>query len=1225
MRLKHVELQGFKSFASKNEFVFPTGVTAIVGPNGSGKSNIADAIRWVLGEQSFGMLRAKRTDELIFSGSEKRPQAGMASVSLTLDNSEGWLPIAFSEVTIGRQATRDGQNKYFLNGSQVRLRDIGELLSQTGLARRTYAVVGQGLVDQALSLRPEERRALFEEAAGIGLYQSKREDALRKLEETQRNLERVADILAEIGPRLHRLERQVERSQEYKRLSGELHEMYKTWYGYHWGQAQATLHLARASAGVQGEHMRQQQAALDTLSKKLAEVREQQSTLRAQLHAWQRQAGTLRTQVEAARREQAVLEERRRALEAQMAELDSGTLALQDQRTGQAEGVSQAQARLDALRQEAATHTQAVAQARLGLRELQSQREQLNARRGEAQKRSLQLAAQVTDRRNRRTQLAEGQVETQRRLDGHLREQAQLQDELARQNELVQRIELDLAALAEQAARYQQQLADVQAQISTSASHQAELDAALAQARARETELRAQLDALGKVRAELGDYSAGAQAVMKAGIPGIRGALVTLITVPEEWERAIEAALGPDVQAVIADTWQAVMAAHQCLGQAGGHAGLLALDLLAEGARLRAAASKPGLWQRMVNWLNALAPLRSSPSRQESLAPRRAADVVTCEAAVRPALEALLSNTLLVADLATARTLVLDLKPGEQLVTPKGDVLRANGTIWLSPSSKNEPSRGSSLLAREREWRGLPAQLSAAERQAADIQARRDHEAAHQLELGQRQADLARTAGELDQKRRARQDERDAMARAAERLEGQIGWEGEQIGRIQAELQALHSKDQALETELGQVTAAQASAESQLLACDEQLAALPLEERTAQLAELQTAAAVAEQAVRGQQAVLNSQQGTLAQLDAQLSARARRSAQVANEQSGLDAQLQDLQARNERLSAELAEFDARIQPAETRLEQLDLAQSGTETEESASRVRIRDVEARHSAALLEVSRREAEINALRGRIDEDLGLVELEMSDDVTAPLPLPLHPIIEDLPTLQLLPEGLEESIQRRKAALRRLGPINAEAQSEYQEALERHTFLTTQSADLEQAIASLHQIIAELDELMQKAFMVTFEAIAAEFKQTFSQLFGGGTARVVLTDPENLTLTGIDIVARPPGKRQQGLALLSGGERSLTAAALLFAILKVRPTPFCVLDEVDAALDESNVVRFRDKLKEMSNSTQFVLITHNRGTIEAADTVYGVTMKSDHTSQVLSYRLDEVAEGKI
>jgi chromosome segregation protein len=240
------------------------------------------------------------------------------------------------------------------------------------------------------------------------------------------------------------------------------------------------------------------------------------------------------------------------------------------------------------------------------------------------------------------------------------------------------------------------------------------------------------------------------------------------------------------------------------------------------------------------------------------------------------------------------------------------------------------------------------------------------------------------------------------------------------------------------------------------------------------------------------------------------------------------------------------------------------------------------------------------------------------MSEDVSGPIPLPLHPVVEELPLITELPEGLEESIRRRKAGLHRLGPINPEAQKEYQETLERHTFLTTQCGDLEQAITALHQVIAELDEVMRKTFLETFEAIAVEFKGTFNQLFGGGSAKIVLTEPENLTITGIDIVARPPGKRQQGLALLSGGERSLTAAALLFAILKVRPTPFCVLDEVDAALDEANVVRFRDMLKELSRGSQFVLITHNRGTIEVADTIYGITMGADHASRVLSYRLD-------
>ena len=237
MRLKHLELHGFKTFASRSEFVFPTGITAVVGPNGSGKSNLADAVRWVLGEQSFSTLRAKKTEDLIFAGGEGRARSGMAQAYITLDNSDGLFPIEFSEVTIGRRAYRDGDNEYLLNGSKVRLRDVTELLAQTGLARRTYAVIGQGLIDQALSLRAEERRALFEEAAGISLYQHKREEALRRLEETQRNLERVKDILAEIGPRVRQLERQARRSEDYARLSSELHEMQRTWFGFQWGRA----------------------------------------------------------------------------------------------------------------------------------------------------------------------------------------------------------------------------------------------------------------------------------------------------------------------------------------------------------------------------------------------------------------------------------------------------------------------------------------------------------------------------------------------------------------------------------------------------------------------------------------------------------------------------------------------------------------------------------------------------------------------------------------------------------------------------------------------------------------------------------------------------------------------------------------------------------------------------------------------------------------------------
>src|SRR5512141_682954 len=273
MRLKHLVLQGFKTFASKTEFVFPTGVTAIVGPNGSGKSNVADGLRWVLGEQVFSALRAKKTEDLVFAGSEHRPRSGMAEVYLTLDNSDGFFPIDFSEIVIGRRAYRDGENEYMLNGSKVRLRDINELLSTTGLAQRTYTVIGQGLVDQALSLNSEERRALFEEAAGISLYRGKREDALRKLDETRSNLDRVRDILAEIGPRVRQLERQAQRTRDYARLSTELQAIQRTWFGYHWGMGQTALSEAKSAAEAQSGQLVTRRADTSAFSQQIETVR----------------------------------------------------------------------------------------------------------------------------------------------------------------------------------------------------------------------------------------------------------------------------------------------------------------------------------------------------------------------------------------------------------------------------------------------------------------------------------------------------------------------------------------------------------------------------------------------------------------------------------------------------------------------------------------------------------------------------------------------------------------------------------------------------------------------------------------------------------------------------------------------------------------------------------------------------------------------------------------
>jgi chromosome segregation protein len=336
----------------------------------------------------------------------------------------------------------------------------------------------------------------------------------------------------------------------------------------------------------------------------------------------------------------------------------------------------------------------------------------------------------------------------------------------------------------------------------------------------------------------------------------------------------------------------------------------------------------------------------------------------------------------------------------------------------------------------------------------------------------------------------------------------------------------------------------------------------------------------------------------------------------------LHTRIEELKTNETDVVEQIAKLQALIDPTETQLEQVEVARDGMREAESKARQALSLAERRNSQAQVRLNRKQERLDTLRLRIEDDFGLVEFEYADDVSGPTPLPLGEMVEHLPMVAELPEGLDETIRRQRAQLRRMGAINPEAQAEYQEVKERFEFMTNQVDDLHRAEADIKDVIAELDLLMEREFRRTFEAVAAEFRQIFTRLFGGGSARLVLTDPDDLTETGIDIEARLPGRRTQGLSLLSGGERSLTATALVFSLLKVSPTPFCVLDEVDAMLDEANVGRFRDLLRELSENTQFIVITHNRNTVQAADVIYGVTMGRDTASQVISLKLDEVGE---
>ncbi len=1221
MRLKHLELQGFKTFASKAEFVFPTGITAIVGPNGSGKSNVADALRWVLGEQVFSVLRARRTEDLIFAGGEGRPRAGMAEVYLTFDNTDGFFPVEFNEVVIGRRAYRDGENEYLLNGSKVRLRDVSELLGKTGLARRTYTVIGQGLVDQALALGSDERRALFEEAAGISMYRHKREDALKKLDETRRNLDRVRDILAEIGPRVRQLERQAQRTRDYARLSGELHEMQRVWFGYHWGKGQAALREARDTVDARSQLLNLRRADMGGYGHQIEDIRKRQHTLRAQIGEWQRISSELRTQAEALQRQVAVLEERARSLQQQIEQATLDRTTLETDVAAQADRVVQAEAELAEIGTRYETQATAIATAQQALADRQTQRQVVQRSQAEAQATIQRAELALTDCGNRRAQLRERRARLGQDLAAHAaditaRQQAQTAVE-------AQRAVLDeeAAALTAQRADLTQQIETINRELEAARQQAAQSETALDEARAAENRWRERYAVLSDVRASLAGFDAGTRAVMSAQLRGVRGVLATLIKVDSEWERALEAALGTDIQAIVVEDQEAAQRVRQHLGDGNGRASLLLLDEL-DHHTAAFASSLEGIPSNAPGCLpfGALLHRRDKTAEGETSAMasalpgnlRRAIDCLTCEADLRPAIENLLKNIVVVDTLTDAYALRAALPAGYHITTRDGEVLRANGVLTIGRATGS-----GEFLAREREWRELPARIEAATRTTEQAQGAYETALAQIDQLVQQQTALNDQSRSLDQAIANKADERRHIDRQVSDLQRDIEWKQGLSAQANGEIATLDQRDADLEAEETRLQNEMAAQRAMLAGLEAQLTELPTEDLAAQLTALQAEAAISAQLRRSQTHVVNSYEAGLEQMRSQLRGRLSRVEQIAQEQSGIEQQLAELRQREAAQLDQLTVLAAQLAPAEEQLRALEIAHDQVESDERAARNRLSDLEMLYNQAMLELARKEEELNHLRERIDEELGLVQLEMAD-LSGPQPLPLKPLVSELPTIEVLPEGLEQELQRMKAHIRRLGPINPEAQREYEEAHERFEFLTQQAGDLEQAIEQLQQVIVELDQLMETSFRDTFDQIAEEFKGTFQQLFGGGSAKLILTDPDNMSTTGVEVIARPPGKKQQGLALLSGGERSLTAAALMFAILKVKPPPFCILDETDAALDEANVGRFRDTLESLSAHTQFVIITHNRGTIEAADTIYGISMGSDSASRAISLELE-------
>ncbi|HWG97741.1 MAG TPA: chromosome segregation protein SMC [Pilimelia sp.] len=1187
MHLKSLTVKGFKSFASATTLKLEPGITCVVGPNGSGKSNVVDAIAWVLGEQGAKALRGGKMEDVIFAGTAGRAPLGRAEVTLTIDNTDGALPIDYTEVSITRRMFRSGESEYEINGSGCRLLDIQELLSDSGIGREMHVIVGQGQLDSVLHAKPEDRRAFIEEAAGVLKHRKRKEKALRKLDAMQVNLNRLTDLTAELRRQLKPLGRQAEVARRAAGIQADLRDARLRLLADDLATLRATLDKEIADETALRQRREQVEREYAAVQRRLAELEaalaHDAPLLAAAQDTWYR----LSTLQERFRGTEQLASQRLRHL----------TASGEDERPGR--DPEQLAAEAERVRAQEAELRAALEDDQVHLAEAVLRREDLEAQLAAAERALVTAVKAIADRREGLARLT-GQVNAARTRTAAAAEE-------------IERLAAAHADAEARAQRAQAELDAVAAESSEADRDNAGLDAAHAEAVAAhdaanravrelsEAERAAEKDAaswkareealsLGLRRAD----GAGALLARAAEVPGLLGGVAALLTVEPGHEAALSAALGALADAVaVAGPDEAVEAIR-----------LLKIADAGRAALLVAGPEAPGV----TGSLDALRPTLPAGVRW-------APDVVRCPEALRPALLRALRDVVLVPDLAAAGRLVAD-HPQLRAVTPDGDVL--GGYAAAGGSAKAASTIEVQAAVEEARTRRVQAEATIEELEARLETAR--------AEVAARKAAMEAAAAE----RRRAEGERNAAARRLAELGAaarSARGEADRLAASRARAEQARDTDLAaleeLEERLRLAEATPVDAEPSTQERDELAAALPAarqnelevrlavrtaEERVAALAgradslARQAAAeraarerAAARRAARARgaaiaRAVEAGARSALGRVVASLAEAARRRDEVAAARSAREAELSEVRGRAKALGAELERLTSEVHRDEVaRAEQ---------------RLRIEQLEARAAEDFgLDVDGLLAEYGP-----DQPVPPTQAEVAAAEAAgqppPEPVPFHRATQ------------EKRANKAERDLALLGKVNPLALEEFAALEERYKFLSDQLEDVKATRRDLLTVVRDVDDRILEVFASAYADTAREFEQVFPVLFPGGEGRLVLTDPEDLLTTGVEVEARPPGKKIKRLSLLSGGERSLTAVAMLVAIFRARPSPFYIMDEVEAALDDVNLGRLITLLAQLREKSQLIIITHQKRTMEVADALYGVTMRGGVT-QVISQRL--------
>ena len=1180
MRLKELEIQGFKSFPDRTKITIGPGITGVVGPNGSGKSNISDSIRWVLGETSSKQLRgAGKMEDVIFGGTQTRSAMGYASVSLTIDNADHGLDMDADEVTIGRRYYRSGESEYSINGQSVRLKDVYELLLDTGIGRDGYAVVGQGRIAEIVGAKSSERREIFEEASGISKYRYRKNEAERRLAAAEGNLERLRDILGELEKRVGPLKRDSDKAQQFLELSASRKSLEVTlWVDAIRRSNDALRDQQRKYEAAQADHARlsrqldefdaksealrteaqQLMLAVEEANGRIRAITEADAQVSSQIAVLNNESGHARQRIEEATTELKRAGQSRQSIEA---EADSHRAAIGDLQQSLAvleEELLSLRKELDDLERKALAGGQ--------------RQDIVNAAMARLQETATAARVRLAAADTAAAAAAERLAENARQTDGR----RAANTALANQKE-------DAARKAEEAeeavTRADNIKAGLKLKLESRQRQNDEAEKALQSIEKERSSVSQRIHILEELERSMDGYQQSVRAVMRAAagrrLRGIIGPVAGILTVRKGYEVAIETALGFALQNIVVEDQQAARAAIGFLkDERAGRATFLPLDTV-QGSRF-------------TGRLTGTAEV--------------AADLVETDEKYQHIVDNLLGRIIVVEDLTEASAVAKNLGYRNRIVTLDGQVINAGGSF-----TGGSTARSVGVFSRKQELEELRARLKKLENRRADAE----------KEAAARKAEVDRLAAQLTGA------ESESMNAASDRLRA-----GMELDRLTA---ALTQGEEALKALL---------AEAQTLTAQQQ-------ENAAAKAQAQAEQTAAEQEY-GQYA---AELATLGESTSGLAAeRERLNAAMADKQMARvtaekdvslhEAALQTLESRTDETEARGRELLAVIDAAQKSIEANELKIAGIQRTQSENKEKIAACEEvirtagaqrmEKEAAVARLAQENRQLTDERERMSGEMARLaerktaaenelnttaaklweEYQLTENEAKALCVPFDSLTE-----------LRRQVAEVRGKIRALGNVNVGAIDEYKEVKERYDFLKAQVTDVEKAKAELTRMIAELCSEMEELFTASFKKINAHFGQIFRELFGGGHAKLYLSDEGNVLESGIEIEVSPPGKVIKNLSALSGGEQALVAISIYFAILNVNPAPFCILDEIEAALDDVNVVRYAQYLRRMTENTQFIVITHRRGTMEAADVLYGVTMQEDGVSKILRLDLENVS----